>query len=85
MAAAGDALSFESKNNLFKRDRARRFDDSTVIAPEFPGEHIDSMLKRFKKRVDNAGILRVCREREGFMPKPERRKPKSINASRRKG
>lgn len=56
---------------------------TTVIAT--PGESIDSLIRRFKKGVDAAGIMRELRQRKGFRSKSERRREKSRAARTRRG
>jgi small subunit ribosomal protein S21 len=58
--------------------------DGTVIRPR-PGEPIDVAAKRFKKACDKAGILHELRDRERFVPAPQRRRIKSSRARRRRG
>jgi len=41
---------------------------------------LDSMLRRFKKQVENEGILEECRRREFFLKKSLKRKEKSKRA-----
>lgn len=38
---------------------------------------IEQMLKKFKKEVDKAGILKDYKKHDAFMSKPEKRKLKS--------
>ncbi|MGA8475816.1 MAG: 30S ribosomal protein S21 [Candidatus Cybelea sp.] len=49
------------------------------------GEPIDLLLKRFKKVVDKAGIIREYRARQRFVPAPQRRHTKAQQARRRRG
>ncbi|MGA8475799.1 MAG: 30S ribosomal protein S21 [Candidatus Cybelea sp.] len=49
------------------------------------GEPIDFALKRFKKAVDKAGIIREYRSRQRFVPAPQRRHTKAQQARRRRG
>jgi small subunit ribosomal protein S21 len=58
--------------------------DGTVTRPR-PGESIDVAVKRFKKACDKAGILHELRDRERFVPAPQRRRIKSSRARRRRG
>jgi ribosomal protein S21 len=55
-----------------------------VVVPEFPGEHIDSMLRRFKKVAQKAGVITDWRRHESFMSKPERLRLKRAVAQRRR-
>lgn len=42
-----------------------------------PSCYLDAMLKRFKRRVNEAEIIRDLRKHEFFMPKSLRRKEKA--------
>lgn len=48
-----------------------------------PNESLDSALKRFKKELQNAGILKEYREHERYM-KPSDRRRKQEAARRRR-
>ena len=48
-----------------------------------PGESIESALKRFKKKIQKAGILSEVKRRERYEKPSERRKRKA-QASRRR-
>ena len=52
-----------------------------VVARE--GEHIDKLLRRFKKKVETAGILKDARRREHYEKPSIKRKRKSIAAKKR--
>lgn len=41
---------------------------------------LDQMIRRFKKQVENEGILEECRRREYFLKKSLKRKEKSKRA-----
>lgn len=41
---------------------------------------LDTMIRRFKKQVENEGILEECRKREFFLKKSLKRKEKSKRA-----
>jgi small subunit ribosomal protein S21 len=49
----------------------------------FPGEHIDSLLRRFKKTCDKNNIGYDARRHEVFIRPSERRRQKSLAARRR--
>jgi small subunit ribosomal protein S21 len=48
-----------------------------------PGESIDSALKRFKKALEQTGVLKEAREHERY-EKPSDKRRKAENARRRK-
>ena len=48
------------------------------------GESLESALKRFKKKVQKAGILTEIRRREHYEKPSVKRKRKSIQAKRKK-
>jgi small subunit ribosomal protein S21 len=48
-----------------------------------PGEGVESLLRRFKKATQKAGVLQCFRARETFIPRSERRRHKSHKAQRR--
>ena len=48
-----------------------------------PGETLDSMLRRFKKEVTKAEILKELRKREYYLSPSEKRRRKSAEALRR--
>ncbi len=48
------------------------------------GESLESALKRFKKKVQKAGILTEIRRREHYEKPSVKRKRKSIQARRKK-
>ena len=45
-----------------------------------PNEEFDSLLKRFKKRVEKAEVMLDARKHDFFQPKAIRRKEKSKRA-----
>lgn len=47
-------------------------------------EGLDSMLRRFKKKVLNEGILDECKKREYYVKPTVKRKLKDIEAAKRK-
>jgi small subunit ribosomal protein S21 len=49
-----------------------------------PGESIESALKRFKKKIQKAGILAEVKRRERYEPPSARRKRKAQAARRRR-
>ena len=49
-----------------------------------PGESIESALKRFKKKIQKAGILSEIKRRERYEPPSVKRKRKSQAARKRK-
>ena len=63
---------------------APRVNDSGVVIPEFPGQHVDAILREFKKCVVRSGVLVAAKRKEYFMPKGERRRLKSAVARRRR-
>jgi ribosomal protein S21 len=58
--------------------------DSVVIVP-YELESIESLLKRFKRASDRAGVVRECRNRQRFVPKSQQRRSKSRRARHRRG
>lgn len=49
-----------------------------------PGESIESALKRFKKKIQKAGILSEVKRRERYETPSAKRKRKAQSARRRK-
>ena len=47
------------------------------------GEHVDRALKRFKRKVEQAGILKEVRKREHYEKPSVRRKKKALAAKKR--
>jgi ribosomal protein S21 len=54
-----------------------------TVRPLFRGEHIDTMLKRLKKGVLNAGLMADIRRCSEYVPKSARRRDKSKAARKR--
>ena len=54
-----------------------------VFQEKKPGESIDSVLRKFKRKVKNAGILQDLRKREYFEKPSEEKKRKEKAAQRR--
>lgn len=54
---------------------------TTVYAA--PGESVESLLKRFKKGCQRAGLVKDMRRSEAFVSRSERRRAKSIAARKR--
>ena len=48
------------------------------------GEHVDKLLRRFKKKVEAAGILKDVRKKEFYVKPGMRRKQKEAAAAKRK-
>ena len=48
-----------------------------------PGESIDSLLRKFKRKVKNAGTLQELRQREYF-EKPSDKRKKVLKAAKRR-
>ncbi len=57
---------------------------SGVKVEPLPGEHIDSVLRRFKKATQKSGILVDLRRSEYFVQPSRRRREKSVKARRRR-
>jgi len=53
-----------------------------VVAKE--GESVESMLRRFKKRVEAAGILKEARKREYYLKPSVRKKIKRAAAKKQR-
>jgi small subunit ribosomal protein S21 len=49
-----------------------------------PGESIESALKRFKKKIQKAGILSEIKRREHYLKPSVKRKRKAESARKRK-
>lgn len=87
LSVAGDVSSsvprllFEEHHLAF--GRSQTVSDSAVVIPFFPGEQVDTMLKRLKKQLDKAGILAAAHRHESFVPRAERRALKSRAARKR--
>jgi small subunit ribosomal protein S21 len=61
------------------REQTNRLQGNTVFVKE--GEHIERALKRFKKKVQDSGILQELRERE-FYEKPTTAKKRAKSAAK---
>jgi small subunit ribosomal protein S21 len=61
--------------------RAPRVLDGTIV-PCAPGASIDAALKRLKKKMDQAGILRELKRRQAFTPRTQRRRRKAQRVAR---
>jgi small subunit ribosomal protein S21 len=48
------------------------------------GEHIEKLLRRFKKKVEAAGILKEVRRREHYLKPSVRKKQKQAAALKRR-
>ena len=48
------------------------------------GEHVDKALKRLRRKVEAAGVLRDVRSREFYLKPSEKRKEKIRAAARRR-
>ncbi|MEK7703888.1 MAG: 30S ribosomal protein S21 [Myxococcota bacterium] len=55
---------------------------ATVIARD--GEPVDKLLRRFKKKVEAAGILKEVRRREFYLKPSIRKKQKRAAAAKRR-
>ena len=53
-----------------------------VIARE--NESVEDLIRRFKRQVNNEGVIEECRKREFFLKKALKRKEKSKRARNRK-
>ncbi|OGR10233.1 MAG: 30S ribosomal protein S21 [Deltaproteobacteria bacterium RIFOXYB12_FULL_58_9] len=48
------------------------------------GEHIDKLMRRFKKKVEASGILKDVRQREHYLKPSVRKKLKTAAAAKRR-
>jgi ribosomal protein S21 len=55
-----------------------------MIRPQFPGEHVDDMLRRLKKETSKDDTLRLLRRASEFTPRSQARRTKSDRAGRRR-
>jgi ribosomal protein S21 len=55
-----------------------------MIRPQCPGEHVDDMLRRFKKETQKDDTLRLLRRHAEFTPRSEALRTKSDRAGRRR-
>lgn len=53
-----------------------------VIARE--GENIDSLIKRFKKKVNNSGIMKELKRKSHYLKPSEAKRIKRIEAQKRR-
>ncbi len=67
---------------MFDRGRSEALSGVKVVP--YPGESIDSIVRRFKKIVQKSLILVDARRHEYFVPKSQRRRLKSLQARRRR-
>jgi ribosomal protein S21 len=65
-------------------DRGRSEPLSGVKVLPYPGEDIDSIVKRFKKVTQKSLVLVDARRHEFFIPKCEQRRLKSLKARNRR-
>jgi len=54
-----------------------------VLQEKKPGESIDSILRKFKRKVKSEGVLQAFKDREFFEKKSETKKKKARAAVRR--
>jgi len=54
-----------------------------VLQEKKPGESIDSILKKFKRKVKSDGVLQMFKDKEFFEKKSETKKKKARAAVRR--
>jgi ribosomal protein S21 len=76
---ASELSDFPTHKALLVEKQAR----STTVYLE-PGESVEWALRRLKKAMDAAGILRDYRARQRFTPKSEQRRDKSLRARKRR-
>jgi len=61
--------------------KTKNFDGSAVFAKE--GEHFDKMLRRFKRKIDDGGLLDTLRAKEFYeKPTTERKRKKGAAKAR---
>lgn len=53
--------------------------DGVTVRP-YPGEHIDSLWRRFRRAIDKSNVLREFRQHRHFVSKSQRRRDKSARA-----
>lgn len=70
------------KNHNKKRGRQPTKIRGTSVVP-YPDEHIDSVIKRFRKVVDSAGIIRELKKREYYLTRSQKRREKKKRALKR--
>jgi len=54
-----------------------------AVQEKKPGESIDSVLRKFKRKIKNEGILQELRKRE-FYEKPSEEKKRKAKAAKRR-
>ncbi|MGA8476256.1 MAG: 30S ribosomal protein S21 [Candidatus Cybelea sp.] len=67
---------------MFDRGRSEPLSGVKVLA--YPGESVDSIVRRLKKVVEKSLILVDARGHKCFVPKSERRRLKSLAARKRR-
>lgn len=73
----------ERKVYFRRRSEDQPQPEGLAVKPK-EGESFDSMLRRFKRLVDNSGILRECRERQEYKSPSEAANEKSRKAAKRR-
>jgi small subunit ribosomal protein S21 len=66
-------------NNNFKQNKRPKEEGLSVT----DGEHFEKALRRFKKKVDNAGLIQEVRKREYYEKPTSERKRKAAAAKAR--
>ncbi len=66
-----------------KRNREEQEVVGTAVAIR-DGESIDSLIRRFRRVVESAGILKELRQREFYLSPSEKRKEKGRRAAKRR-
>lgn len=61
------------------KEHSNKFTGSTVFIKE--NENINSALRRFKKKIDESGLLEELRNRESYL-KPSIRRKKAAGAAK---
>lgn len=79
-----DRSSADVRGDAFEsRELPAELSDRRYVVP-YPGEFIDSLLRRFKKATQKSGILTDARRHEHFISKGRRRREKSLRARKRR-
>jgi len=60
--------------NFNNRNKPPRKKEEGLVVYAREGEYFDKMLRRFKKKVDNSGIIFEARSRQEYIKPSERRK-----------
>jgi small subunit ribosomal protein S21 len=68
-------------NNNFKQNKRPKEEGLSVTVRD--GEHFEKALRRFKKKVDNAGLIQEVRKREYYEKPTSERKRKAAAAKAR--